>query len=592
MINNKTYINKPYRFYIFKHIYTLCKMGSKDNQIKLIYLSILLFITGVSESLPILLVLPFITLISDPEKIWEIKKIKEISLANNINSPSELLFPFLLIFITSVLINGLLRIYSIKFRNNVKASVGHQLGRLAFKKILNSTYEFQITTTSSKILADFNDSLRMCRESLELFLDGSSSILTIVFIVSSLFFINKSLTLSLFIIIGIVYYSLGLLKNKKLENEGKIISKLSTDQTAIIQETLGAKKEIILNNEHSFYLEKFSKVNFKTEFSYSKIFTTITTTKYFVEAFFIIGIVSLAYVLKINYDTNPIAIMGSIALALQKLLPAGFSIFGSYTGLVSRYELSNRLLEIIKNTPQDIKAVKLLNKSKIEFLNLTLQNVSYSYPESNIKVIKNINLTINKGESLGIIGSTGSGKSTLIDMIMGFIKPIEGRVLINGINISNPKNIEQTISWRKSIAHVPQNIFLKDSTIIENIAFGFKLSEIDFDKAVYCAKISKIYDFINNTNNGFYSKVGERGINLSGGQIQRIAIARSLYKNSDVLIFDEATSALDSKTEVAVMESLKSHFKKLTIISIAHRTNTLIGYDRIVKINNGEIYEA
>lgn len=592
MLDNNSYKNKNNKFYIFKHIYTLCKTGGKGNQIKLLYLSILLFITGISESLPILMVLPFITLISNPERIWEIKKIKEISLANNINNPSELLFPFFLIFVSSILINGLLRIYSVRYRNNVKASIGHQLGKLAFDKILHSTYEFQITTSSSKIIADFNDSLRMCRESLELFLDASSSILTVIFIVSSLFFINKTLTLSLFIIVGTVYYLLGIFKNKKLEKEGQIISKLSTEQTEIIQEILGSKKEIILNNEHSFYLNKFSKINFKNEISYASIFTTILTTKYFVEAFFIIGIVSVAYLLKINYDTDPIAIMGSVALALQKLLPAGFSIFGSYTGLISRYDLSKRLLEIIKNTPQDFVSQHLSSKRKIEFSNLTLKNVSYSYPKSNTKVINNINLTITKGESLGIIGSTGSGKSTLIDLIMGFMEPLEGGVFINGININNPDNLEQIISWRKRIAHVPQNIFLKNSTIIENIAFGFKLKEIDFDKAIYCSKISKIYDFIKNTENGFYSKVGERGINLSGGQIQRIAIARSLYRNSDILIFDEATSALDNYTEADVMKSLKNYFKKLTIISIAHRTNTLVGYDRIIKIKNGKIYEA
>ena len=170
------------------------------------------------------------------------------------------------------------------------------------------------------------------------------------------------------------------------------------------------------------------------------------------------------------------------------------------------------------------------------------------------------------------------------------MKPSKGAIYINGINMNEESKEQNLIKWRKSIAHVPQFIFLNDTTIIENIAFGIQLEKIDFERVVLACKAAKIYEFIQNSEKGFYTNVGERGIKLSGGQLQRIGIARALYRNSEILILDEATSALDPKTEAEVIESIKNFNKNLTLISISHRLSTLVGYDRIIRFTNKKAY--
>ena len=258
--------------------------------------------------------------------------------------------------------------------------------------------------------------------------------------------------------------------------------------------------------------------------------------------------------------------------------------------MVSRYELSCNTIDLLKNIPQDLNNIENKDQSQIIFNTLELKNINYKYPSNSSLIVKDCNLNIKRGETIGIIGKTGSGKSTIINLIMCLIKPSKGEININGININKKENEKYLIKWRKSIAHVPQFIYLSDTSIIENIAFGITLEEINFERAIIACKTARIYDFIHSSEKGFYTNVGERGIKLSGGQLQRIGIARALYRNSQILILDEATSALDQKTEAEVIESIKKYYKNLTLISISHRLSTLVGYDRIIKFANKKVY--
>ena len=204
-----------------------------------------------------------------------------------------------------------------------------------------------------------------------------------------------------------------------------------------------------------------------------------------------------------------------------------------------------------------------------------------------------MNLTINKGEKIGIIGETGSGKSTLLDLIMGLFKPTNGRILIDGVDINNKQNNNFLISWRNSIASVSQTIFLRDTTIGQNIAFGCnKYENININKLIKVAKAACIYDFVQDSVNSFRTFVGERGIKLSGGQLQRVGIARALYKDSEIIILDESTSSLDQKTEERVIKSIYEYNKNITLIMVAHRISTLRKCSKIIEINNGKIKKS
>ena len=198
-----------------------------------------------------------------------------------------------------------------------------------------------------------------------------------------------------------------------------------------------------------------------------------------------------------------------------------------------------------------------------------------------------MNIKIERGEFVGIIGSTGSGKSTTVDLIMGLLSPTSGKILVDGIDINFPGNLGLLRSWRSSVAHVPQSIYLSDCSIAENIAFGVPNDEIDFDRVISAAERAQIADFINSCPERYQTIVGERGVGLSGGQRQRLGLARALYKRSQILVLDEATSALDIETEASVLNSINEYGKSMTVVMIAHRLSTIMRCDRVIKMSNG-----
>ena len=236
--------------------------------------------------------------------------------------------------------------------------------------------------------------------------------------------------------------------------------------------------------------------------------------------------------------------------------------------------------------PVPSKEVELKNNFKFT-KTIEFKNVSFSYLKNNFYVLKNINFKIKKGDRIGIIGETGSGKSTFIDLMIGILKPDEGKIFLDNNELH--KQVQKT-DLLNSVAHIPQVIYLIDSSYAQNIAFGIDPKLIDMNLVIECAKLAKIHDFIESQGDKYNTKVGEKGIKISGGQRQRIGIARALYKKSNILILDEATSALDEETERKVLEGLFNYGKELTIIVISHRKSSLSFCDRIINIKNNSIY--
>jgi ATP-binding cassette subfamily B protein len=217
---------------------------------------------------------------------------------------------------------------------------------------------------------------------------------------------------------------------------------------------------------------------------------------------------------------------------------------------------------------------------------IRLEGVHFRYGPDQPEVLRGLDLEIRRGERIGLIGSTGSGKSTTVDLLMGLLEPSQGRILVDGADLHDPAHPERLAAWRAAIAHVPQSIYLADSSIAENIAFGVPIGQIDLERVRQVAEQAQIASFIEASPEGYQSFVGERGIRLSGGQRQRIGIARALYKQAQVLVFDEATSALDTGTEEAVMEAVEDLSEEFTIVMIAHRLSTLKSCDRLVRFQH------
>jgi ATP-binding cassette subfamily B protein len=223
------------------------------------------------------------------------------------------------------------------------------------------------------------------------------------------------------------------------------------------------------------------------------------------------------------------------------------------------------------------------------FGSILMEGVCFRYGQGLPEVLQGLDLEIRRGDRIGLIGSTGSGKSTIADLLMGLLTPTEGRIRIDGRDLHDPDHPERLVSWRAAIAHVPQSIYLADSSIAENIAFGLSWDQIDLARVRHAAEQAQIASFIESSPQGYGTFVGERGIRLSGGQRQRIGIARALYKGAQVLVLDEATAALDNATEQAVMEAVEGLTRDLPIVMIAHRLSTVEHCDRLIRLQQGFI---
>ena len=276
--------------------------------------------------------------------------------------------------------------------------------------------------------------------------------------------------------------------------------------------------------------------------------------------------------------------------SILRLLPLSQLTYAAWAGYRVKVASLEDILKELENK-QDIQNFRktLLEDEKINFTNeITFNNVNYSYDGSK-NVLNDVCLSIKKGDHIGIYGETGSGKSTFLDLIMGLIPPKEGSVLVDNIDLYENNN---KYYWTSKISHVPQNIFLKEGNIGENIAFGFTMENLDFELLEKSSGIAQIYEFIKKTSSGFSTMVGERGIRLSGGQKQRIAIARALYKSREILVLDEATSALDELTEKKIIDKILKTYEKLTIIMVTHRLNSLKNCNRIFQVTSkGKVVE-
>tara|TARA_S200000501_G_C20759470_1_gene715427 strand:+ start:108 stop:1073 length:966 start_codon:yes stop_codon:yes gene_type:complete len=301
-----------------------------------------------------------------------------------------------------------------------------------------------------------------------------------------------------------------------------------------------------------------------------------------------LSLIAAFFTIRRQEEGSIIAILGGFAIGLQRMIPQFQQVYISWAKI---RDASSDINAVISSIKQPIDITEKPDNNLIEFQKITLKNVYFKYANNQNYVLKNINLEIKKGEKIGFIGSTGSGKTTTIDIIMGLLKPNKGKILIDNEDIFDEKNKKLLINWRNSIAHVPQSIFLADSSVAENIAFGERVDRINMKNIEIASKKAHIHNFIKKLFQGYNSYVGERGVQLSGGQLQRLGIARALYLNTDILVFDEATSSLDVKVEKNIMDDINNFTDKKLLIMISHRYSTLKNCDYIFKIENGRLIE-
>ena len=404
-------------------------------------------------------------------------------------------------------------------------------------------------------------------------------------LLSVMIFVDPKLTLIVGLTLGIAYGLIYIFIRKSIKKMGKDRLESNKWLFTSISEAFGAVKEIKVGGLEKIYINRFSAPA-KNLAKINALFGFIKQLpRFFLEAIVFGGIllVVLYLMTQLNSITKAIPIIALFAYTSYRIMPALQEIFNSVTEI--RYALPsiNAMYNDLKNLKSFINSPSNDNLFNFEN-NITIKNLNYNYPNANRTTLKNLSLSIKSRTTVGIVGATGSGKTTTVDIILGLLETQEGSLEIDGRKI-NKNNLR---AWQRSIGYVPQNIFLADDSVAGNIAFGVDPKFIDHKNVERAAKIARIHEFVtSDLPEKYLTSVGERGIRLSGGQRQRIGIARALYHNPKVLILDEATSALDNTTELAVMEEVKNMAKDLTIIIITHRINTVKNCDNIFLLEKG-----
>ena len=573
---------------LFFSITRFWKYLSKKRRFQLLALFILLLISGALEMLSLAAFVPFLTILTAPETLLNIGFLKILNIPEDIFKSYNLIFFFTLFLSVLVLISGIVRSICLWLNVKISAFIGEELSTEAYKKSLFIPYEELIKgKTSSKIVTNITFT-NLLVDSIYSFFTVMSSFIIAVGIILGLLSIGfvYVLCISLFVFI---YYSIIISKFKNSVKRQSVYSAESNKSLVkLMQETYGSIENIILEQSQYFFVRIFRKLISKYHLSAAKVRFSALFPKLIVETICLLG--ATVFVL-ITYNSNSIynyiTILGTIALAIQKLIPTVQQLYTNYVVLLTNNYGVNHVLDLL-----ELKQIKnnkrfLFDKEKSFLKSISLRNLSYRYSQDSPYIFKKVNIDINRGEKIGILGKSGTGKSTFIKVMMTLIAPTKGDIYLDNKSLFSDKGINNKFNWRASLAYVPQNVYLMDISFAENIAFGVKYEDIDFVLLDKVCKQADLYDFIKQSRYGYKTKAGERGQLISGGQRQRFGIARALYRKPSVIFFDESTSSLDSETEAKVLNSIYSLGKNINIFIISHKKSTLYDCNRLFILKDG-----
>ena len=568
-----------------KLLYLLAPLERK----RIIFLLLMLFTMALIDTIGVASILPFIGLLSNPDLIETntiLKNTFEFSSKFGVENRQQFLFVFgVMVFILLIsslsfkILAGYVQIY---FSRMIEYSVSKRL----LERYLKQPYSWFLNRHSADLGKFILSEANNMSEAINLALELIARIIFITILIALLFFIDPKLTLIVFFSLGGVYIIVFKFTRNFLTHIGEERLKANQSRFTIVSEAFGASKEIKVVGLEQTYINHFSD-SAQTYAKHQVSGAVIgTLPRFILEAIAFGGMLLVILYLmdKTGTFANALPIIALYAFASYRLMPAIQQIYYS----ISQLRFLSPSIDTLYNEFKNLKPFSLDKSQDVLLLNkaITLNNIHYQYPNASRTTLKNINLNIPAYTTVGFVGTTGSGKTTTADIILGLLEAQQGTLEVDGQVITN-KNCR---AWQRSIGYVPQHIYVIDDTISANIAFGISEKNINQKAVEHAAKIANLHEFVTNElPNKYQTTVGERGIRLSGGQRQRIGIARALYHNPKVLILDEATSALDNLTEQAVMDAVNNLGNNITIIIIAHRLSTLKKCNIIFKFDKGEL---
>lgn len=550
-------------------------------------LLILMVLTSFAEVLSLGAVLPFLGVLTQPERVFGYPVIQPVLGWLQIKTPQELLLPITLAFIMAALLAGSMRLLLLYAQTRLSYAVGADFSYQIYRRTLYQPYAVHVSRNSSEVISGVTTKVSMViNYFLTPVLTLLSSAVILVAILLALLAVDPLMSLVAFAGFGAIYGVVILITRTRLVACSQRISAESNQVVKVLQEGLGGIRDVLIDGTQETYCQQYRQADGPLRNAQASSAIIGGAPRFAAEALGMAFIAILAYAMARQDSgiTNTITLLGALALGAQRLLPV---LQQSYQAIVQLRSGQHSLRDALSllSQPMDLlthehQATELPFQRGIQ-----LKSIGFRYAAQAPLVLNDLDLNISRGSRIGFIGTTGSGKSTLLDIIMGLLVPTEGSIWID----DTPLTPETQRAWQQRIAHVPQSIYLSDACISENIAFGLLPEQIDYERVRRAAGQAQIADYIESLAAGYSTHVGERGIRLSGGQRQRIGIARALYKQAEVIILDEATSALDNATERAVMDAIDHLGAELTVLIIAHRLSTLQSCDLIVELQQGHI---
>ena len=560
-------------------------------QLLVLFASILL--SAFFQTLGVVSILPFMSIVMQPEIIESNRWLNWLYNSLGFTSVNSFIIFMGILMLLIIIIGNLTSALATWLKVRFVWRKNHNISTALLKKYLSLPYVYFLTQNTADLSKNILSEVNVLTGNfiLPLFNIMVSSFVAIG-ILSMLLFTNIYITILSAIIFGGSYALIYFYFHDKLKTNGARRLKENKQRFKTAGEALGGIKDIKVMGREGFFYHRY--LRHSREFSNLQAWSSLigVMPRYFLETIAFGGIVTLVlYFISTEGNANEaIPMISFFAFAAYRLMPALQVVFASSTQVRFSQMTVNRIIEDLSEKGGFSEQFLVYEKEPVKPMpfntSMQLKDVYYNYPNTNESVIRDLSLSIQRNTSIGLVGPTGAGKTTLVDIILGLLTPQKGDFSVDGVKI-NENNI---LSWQKNLGYVPQHIYLSDDTIMNNIAFGIPGEKIDRETIEHVARISNLHDFIiSELPNGYQTIVGERGIRLSGGERQRVGIARALYHDPEVLVLDEATSSLDGITESAVLEAVNNVAKLKTVIIIAHRLTTVKNCDIIYLVDKGKI---
>lgn len=547
----------------------------------------LMLVSAFADVVSLGAVLPFLGVLTAPERVFHHPIVADMAQTWGMTSADQLVLPLTVAFVAAAILAAAIRMLLLWLGTRLTFASGADLSSEVYRRTLYQPYRVHVARNSSEVISGINDKVNGAVFGVLLpLLTLISSIMLLVAVMLALIAIDPMVASVAAVGFGASYGLIAWMTRRRLHRNSRRIAYEQTQVLKALQEGLGGIRDVLLDGTQPIYCNIYSRADHPLRQAQGNNAFIAGSPRYAMEALGMALIAALAYGLsrQTGSITTSLPVLGALAFGAQRLLPAlqmsysaWATIAGSHASLADAIELLDQPLpaEVLQPAPAPLPFQEAIRFDAVRF----------RYISAGPWVLDGINLTIPKGVRVGFVGSTGSGKSTTLDLLMGLLLPTEGELLVD----DQPVSGNRLRAWQRTIAHVPQSIYLADTTLAENIAFGVPRDAIDLQRVQQAARQAQIADFIESRPEGYNAFVGERGIRLSGGQRQRIGIARALYKQAGVLVFDEATSALDNATEQSVLDAIEGLSRDLTILLIAHRLTTVRRCDTIVELEHGRV---